>query len=773
MKQVFLSIFLFYSYIMSAQTYTVSGYVTDSSNGENLIGVTISAKSTNKGVSTNNYGFYSLSLPKGEFHISIAYLGYETVDTVLVLNSNVTLNVSVHEKVVKLDEVIVNANSDKDKVRKTSMGIETLTMKNIASLPVLFGETDVLKVVQLMPGVQSASEGSSGFNVRGGNYDQNLILLDEAVVYNPGHIFSFVSVFNDDAINSMSLYKGTMPAEYGGRASSVLDISMKEGNSKTFSGEGSVGIIASKLTLEGPIVKDKCSYLISARRSTIDLLTKPMMSMHGGSMKNDNYYFYDLNAKVNYKFSDKDRLFLSNYYGRDVFKFGTADERFVFDVPWGNFTSTMRWNHLFSSKLFMNVSFIHNSFFRDMTTTQDGFSQTKNSDIADQSIKADLTWYTSFNHRIKTGGQVINHLFTTDNDNTVEKRRGLEFSSFLLDEFDLGSDWRFNIGARFNQFNFVGAYDEYSYNDKKEPIQLLKHYSDFETVKTYQSIEPRASLRYMINEKSSLKVAFTQNSQFVHLLSNSGSALPLDFWIQSSKIVKTQLSNQFSIGYSLSFFKDMLLFTAEGYGKSMNNLIEFGDDFVPSYTNNSELDYVFGDGMSHGFELMLKKNLGKLQGWVGYTYSNTNRTFKDLNNGKAFPSNTDIRNDISVVGTYAFNDRWTFGMDFVFKSGKPFSIPTSRYYMDGELVDQYTERNNVRLPAYNRLDISITYKPVQKSKRFNSEWVFAIYNVYNRMNETFVYFDNKGTTKENNFKTVAKSVTLLPFMPSVSYKFNF
>jgi outer membrane cobalamin receptor len=731
------------------------------------------AAGINRGIVTNNYGFYSLGLPTGAHRLLFSYVGYEPLDTLLNLNGNISLKIALHENTKKLDEVVVNANNDREKVRKTGMGVETLTMKSISNLPVVFGESDVLKVIQLMPGVQPASEGSSGFNVRGGSYDQNLLLLDEAVVYNPGHIFSFVSVFNDDAINSMTLYKGTMPAEYGGRASSVLDISMKEGNNKTFSGKGSIGIIASKLTLEGPIVKDKSSFLISARRSTIDLIARPMLNMHGGSMKNDNYYFYDINAKVNYRFSDKDRLFFSNYFGRDVFNFGTDDNRFKLDIPWGNLTSTLRWNHLFSDKLFMNVSLIHNGFFRDMKTTQDGFSETKNSQISDQSLKADLTWYTSVNHRIKTGGQIINHLFTTDNNNTIEKRRGAEFSAFLLDEFDLGADLRFNIGARFNQFNFMGPYDEYSFNENKEPVKLIKSYSDFETVKTYKNIEPRASVRYMISKKSSIKLAYTQNSQFVHLISNSGSALPLDFWVPSSKLVKPQLSDQFSIGYTLYFNKDKLLFTAELYRKSMENLIEFGDDFVPSYTNNSELDYVFGEGTSHGVELMLKKSTGKLQGWIGYTFSNTNRKFDKLNEGTEFPANTDIMHDISVVATFVLSEHWTFGADFVFKSGKPFTVPTSRYFMDGELVDQYSERNNVRLPAYNRLDISATYKPTPKYKRFNSEWVFAIYNVYNQMNPTFVYFDNQGTTSENNFVTKTKSVTLLPFMPSISYKFNF
>lgn len=773
MKHVSIIFLLFLTFASFGQTYTLSGYITNPANGENLIGVSIMAAGTNKGVITNNYGFYSLSLPVGKYQIISSCIGYESFDSTINLYTNINLNINLSEKTQKINEVVVISNSDKDKIRKTGMGIETLTMKSISKLPVVFGENDILKVVQLMPGIQPASEGSSGFNVRGGNYDQNLLLLDEAVVYNPGHIFSFISVFNDDAINSISVYKGTMPAEYGGRASSVLDISMKEGNNKSFAGSGSLGLIASKLTLEGPIIKDKCSFLISGRRSIIDLIGKPMMNMHGGSMKNDDYYFYDVNAKINYKFSDKDRLYFSHYFGKDVFAFGTDDNRFKFDIPWGNMTSTLRWNHLFSDKIFMNTSLIHNSFFRDMTTTQDEFKDTKNSSISDQSLKVDLTWYTSFNHRIKTGGQAINHLFKTDENAGKEKRRGAEFSFFLLDEFDLGRDLRFNIGARFNQYNFMGKYDEYQYDENNQPVQLVKSYNDFETVKKYQRIEPRLSARYLINDKSSIKIAYTENSQFIHLISNSGSALPLDFWVPSTQIVKPQLSKQFSIGYSLNFYKDMFLFTAEAYGKSMENLIEFGEGFVPSYTNSSELDYVFGEGTSHGIEFMLKKNTGNLQGWISYTFCNTNRKFDDLNYGKEFPANTDIRHDLSVVGTYIISNHWSFGMDFVYKSGKPFTIPTSRYFMDGELVDQYTKRNNVRLPAYNRLDISFSYKPTPKYKRHNSEWVLAIYNVYNRMNPTFVYFDNEGSVQDNSFKTVTKSVTLLPFMPSITYKFNF
>lgn len=773
MKQALISIVIFISLTTYGQTFTVSGYVTDRATGESLIGVNIVAESSGKGVATNTYGFYSLSLPKGPNRIIISYIGYQTRDTTIILPANLSFNIALNEKSQNLNEIVVTANSNRELINKPAMGIETLTMKGISNLPVAFGENDILKIVQLMPGVQPASEGSSGFNVRGGNYDQNLLLLDEAVVYNPGHIFSFISVFNDDATNSLTLFKGTMPAEYGGRASSVLDISMKEGNSKKFSGKGSVGLIASKITLEGPILQDKSSFLVSARRSTIDLIAKPLANMHGGSMKNDNYYFYDLNAKVNFRFSNKDRLFFSNYFGRDVFVFGTDDNRFKFDIPWGNLTSTLRWNHLFTNKLFMNISLIHNGFFRDMTTTQDGFPETRNSEISDQSVKADLTWYTSLNHRVKIGGQVIHHLFTTEMDQRTEKRRSAEFSGFLLDEFDWGRNLRFNIGVRLNSFNFMGEYNEFAYNENNEPVKLIKSYGKNETVKTYTSLEPRLSLRLTLNEKSSLKLAFTKNSQFVHLISNSGSSLPLDFWAPSSKLVKPQLSNQFSLGYSLNFLKEKFLFTAEAYGKSMYNLIEFGDDFVPSYINSSELDYVFGDGMSHGLELTIKKNTGRLQGWLAYTFSISNRKFHDLNGGKEFPANTDIRNDFSIVATYNLNDRWTMGADFVFKSGKPYTVPTSRYYMDGELVDQYTSRNNVRLPAYNRLDISATYRPVSKNKKFGSEWVFAIYNVYNRMNASFVYFDNQGKTADDNFITKTRSVTLMPLMPSVSYKFNF
>jgi hypothetical protein len=753
--------------------YTISGYVRDAASGENLIGINVFIHSTNKGIATNNYGFYSISISEGNYKITASYPGYEVIDTSIDLKSNIVLNLKIKEKSVQMEEVVIKAKNEKEQITKSEMGLEVLNLKTIENIPLIFGENDVLKVLQLLPGVQSSGEGSSGFNVRGGNYDQNLILLDEAVVYNPGHVFSFISVFNDDAINSLTLYKGSMPASYGGRISSALDITMKEGNNKTFMGKGAIGLISSKITIEGPLVKDESSFIISARRSTIDLLAKPAIKMHGGSLKDDDYYFYDLNAKINHRFSDNDRLYLSAYIGKDAFNFSTGDKRFLMDLPWGNMTADLRWNHLFSNELFMNVSLIDNSFFRDMNLTQDGFQQRKNSKISDQSLKMDLCWYTSFNHRIDIGGQVINHTFTTDNDSKVEKKYGLEYSAFLLDEFDIFNDLHFNLGIRYNEFRQVGPFDEYSYNSNYEPIALIKKYDSYEMVKTYRIFEPRINMRYMINNNSSLKFSYTKNSQFIHLVSNSGSTLPLDIWVPSSKIVKPQLAEQFSLGYSQSFLDDEFSLSIEVYAKNMENLLEFGENFVPSYTNNSEFDYVFGEGKSHGTELTIKKTSGKLQGWLACTFSNTDRTFPDLNDGKTFPSNTDIKLDLNLVATYAIDSKWTLGIDFTLKSGKPFSIPTARFFAMGEMVDQYTTRNNVRLPVYNRLDISAVYKPGNTGGWFDSEWIFAIYNVYNRLNPAFVYFSNEGSVKDNSFVTTPKSVTLLPFMPSVTFKFNF
>lgn len=773
MKQVLLFLFITFSTISFGQTYTLSGYLTDANSGESLIGATILSKETGKGTVTNSYGFYSLSMPKGKHTLQLSFIGYKTVDTTINLSENLNFELSLDEEDMAIEEIEVKANSNRDKVNNSEIGVENLSIKNIKSLPTLFGETDVLKVVQLLPGVQAANDGAAGFNVRGGNYDQNLILLDEAVVYNPGHLFNAVSVFNDDAINNMKLYKGTMPASYGGRTSSVVDITLKDGNNQKFTGSGALGLIASKLTLEGPIIKNKSSFLISARRSTIDLITKPFLNMHGSSMNNNDYYFYDITAKVNYKFSNRDRLYFSHYTGKDVFKLTTSSERFTMSVPWGNSTTTLRWNHVLSSKIFMNFSIIQNSFFRELETDQEGFVEKKDSRITDHTAKVDFSWYTSINHNIKAGVQVTNHSIDIERNGNNNFRRSLETSAFLSDEFEIGEDLKFNFGVRYSQFNFLGAYDEYLYNEYNEPVLLLKSYGDHETVQQYQRFEPRLNIRYLINSNSSIKLNYSQNTQYMHLISNSGASMPLDFWISSSKIVKPQYSSQFSIGFTRSFYDDMFLLTAELYGKSMENLIEFGNDYVASYVNDSELNYVFGSGTSHGIELMVKKAKGALQGWASYTFSNSNRKFKEINNGEIFPAGTDVRNSLNLVLSYRLNNHWTFGTNFIFKSGKPYTIPTSRYYIDGELVDEYTIRYNTRLPSYNRLDISATYSPKQKRKRFKSQWVFGVYNVYNRMNPSMVYFENEGSTAANNLTTVAKSVTITPIMPSVSYKFTF
>lgn len=773
MKNILVSIFMLSCILAIGQTITLSGYITDNTNGESLIGTTIYSKESEKGVTSNTYGFYSLSLPAGKHSIIFSYIGYQSIDTVINLGKDITLNIALHEVDQAIEEVEISANSNSKAIMRTETGMEKLSMKSIETLPTMFGEKDVLKVVQLLPGVQPANDGGAGFNVRGGNYDQNLILLDEAVVYNPGHLFNAVSVFNDDAINNVDIYKGTMPAEYGGRTSSVVDIKMKEGNNQKFSGSGTLGLLTSKLTLEGPIIKNKASYLISARRSTIDLLTKPFLNMHGGSMQNNNYYFYDITAKLNYKFSDKDRLYFSHYIGKDDVSLTTGNNRFTIAMPWGNSTSTLRWNHLLSDKLFMNVSLIQNSFFRDLRTDQEGFVEEKKSQITDYSAKTDFSWYTSINHNIKTGVQVTNHSFDIEKNSITDTRRSIESSAFLSDEFEIGKDLKFNIGIRYSQFNFVGAYDEYSYNEDNEPVEIIKSYDDYETVKQYQGFEPRFNVRYMLNDKSSLKFNFSRNTQYMHLISNSGATMPLDFWISSSKIVKPQYSNQLSLGYSRVLKNDMLLFTAELYAKSMENLIEFSNDYVATYVNDSELNYVFGSGTSHGVEFMLKKTKGKLQGWAAYTFCNSDRTFDDLNNGEAFAANTDVKNTLNLVSSYSLNEHWSLGANFIFKSGKPYTVPTSRYYIDGELVDDYTTRNNIRLPSYNRLDISATYTPTPKYKRFKSQWAFGIFNVYNRMNPSMVYFENQGSTSENNFRTITKSVSIAPIMPSISYKFTF
>jgi len=786
--------------VVAQNTFTVSGFVSDSSNGEALIGASIFVPEINKGVSTNTYGYYSVTLPEGRYTFITRYIGFAQRQQVIDLKADQKVNIELRPAVTEIRQVEVVKEKRKSNTESTDMGRIDVDVQKLNTLPALLGEVDILKVIQFLPGVKSNGEGNSGFYVRGGGPDQNLILLDEATVYNASHLFGFFSVFNADAVKNLELIKGGMPANYGGRTSSVLDITMKEGNDNAFHGQGGIGLISSRLTLEGPLVKDRSSFIVSGRRTYIDVLTKPFLKDNpnfGGT----GYYFYDLNAKANYRISDKDRLYLSGYFGRDVFDFGTSDPGDPkFRIPWGNATVAGRWNHVFGPKLFMNTTVTFSDYRFEFNGEQSEFAFKLFSGIKDYGLKVDLTNYPNVRHNLKYGGQYIYHVYTPStvdvssgdtefNIDEPSKLKAHETALYILDEFDVTDKLRLNGGLRFTSFAQVGSFREYVLNNAGEPTGELINYDQGQAVKTYYGLEPRLSARYRINDMSSVKASFNRNLQYVHLASFSSIALPTDVWVPSGKNVKPQVGIQYAAGY----FRDLKDRTYEAsievYYKDMLNLIEYKEGAQPQDNGNTNYDanLVFGNGYSYGAELFLKKRTGRFNGWVGYTWSKTMRKFPDLNSGEEFPSRWDRRNDLSVVASYELNKRWSFGATFTYQTGQAVTLPVNRYWIEGRLVSEYTERNGYRMAPYHRLDLAATLinKDTRKKKdpvsgevtmvprKYRSSWTFGVYNVYNRANPYFIFFAQDGNLATGDLKVVAKQVSLFSILPSITWNFKF
>ncbi|MFN3876001.1 MAG: TonB-dependent receptor plug domain-containing protein, partial [Flavobacteriales bacterium] len=633
-------------------------------------------------------------------------------------------------------------------------------VQRLQTLPALLGEVDVLKTIQFLPGVSSNGEGNAGFYVRGGGPDQNLILLDNAIVYNASHLFGFFSVFNADAVKNIELIKGGMPANYGGRISSVLDINMKEGNNKAFHGQGGIGLISSRLTLEGPILRDRSSFIVSGRRTYIDVLTKPFIKPES-PFAGTGYYFYDLNAKANYTLSDKDRFFLSGYFGRDVFNFkGQGSGGTQFRIPWGNSTVSARWNHVFGPKLFLNATATFSDYTFQFGAQQDQFRFRLFSGIKDYGLKLDLGHYPSARHRLKYGAQYTYHIYTTstvdvssgdvDFDiDTPPKLHAHETSVYALDEYDITDVLRVNVGLRLSRFDHVGPYTNYILDDRGRSIGK-EEIAPGRPIARHMAVEPRASLRYTTGPNSSVKAGFMRAAQFVHLASFGSSSLPTDVWIPSGTRVKPQVGLQYSAGYFRNFLDDVLEASIEAYYKDLRNQIEYRDGAQPQENGNTNYDYqlVFGSGYSYGAELFVKKRTGKLNGWLGYTWSRTMRRFPDINQGREFPSRWDRRHDLSLVLAYDHSERWTFGAAFVYATGQAVTIPVNRYFIEGQLVSEYTDRNGFRMAPFHRLDLSATCngretKQVKDPgtgevkevpKKLVSSWAFGVYNAYNRRN---------------------------------------
>ena len=780
----FLLLLIMVPFFVKAQNrFTISGFIKDSLNGETLIGAYIAVQGKTKGISSNQYGFYSITLEEGEYIFISSYIGYQPKILQIKLDGNKQLNFNLLPKISLSQEVIVTSKKRDANVKNAQMGKFTLPIEQIKSIPAFLGEVDLLKTIQLLPGIRNAGEGSAGLYVRGGGPDQNLILLDDAPVYNTGHLFGFFSIFNSDAIKNVTLIKGGMPAQYGGRLSSVLDISMKEGNNQKYQVEGGIGLIASRLSIQGPIKKDKASFIVSARRTYIDALTKPFIKP-GSQFYGSGYYFYDLNAKVNYKFSEKDRLYLSGYFGRDVFDFANGKQSLKVNIPWGNATGTLRWNHVFNKKLFGNTTAVYNDYNFTFKAAQNNFEIQLASGIRDVSIKQDFDLYPFTGHKIKFGGIFTYHKFTPSvvsgkqdsvvfNPNNAQTKFANEAAVYLQDDWEISDKIKINAGLRYSWFQQIGAYKIYTTdaNGNRTDSTVFKR---GEAVQTYGGLEPRLTLRYALNDETSLKASVTRNLQYIHLVSNAGTTLPTDIWVPSTYKVKPQISFLYAAGLFKNFKDNTYETSVEVYYKQMQNQIEYQEGYTPNSLDDTENSFAFGKGWSYGTEFFINKARGKLTGWVGYTLSWTWRKFAALNFGEKYPAKYDRRNDLSVVGIYELNKKWKLSATFVYGSGNATTLPQRFYIVNGILTQEYSRINEYRLPAYHRLDLSAILTPKKNEKRkWKSEWVFSVYNTYSRQNPYFVYFDQNGSALNGTLTIQAKQVSLFPIIPAITWNFKF
>lgn len=765
-----LLLFTFNANSLAQESYTINGVVRDSLSGETLIGVSLKFNGkTQVGTSTNAYGFFSYKLNSGTYDLSVSYIGYRTILKKITISADTKLDLNMVPDNV-IDEIVISAEKRNDNVVNAQMGFAKINLSEIRNVPVLFGERDILKTLQLLPGIKSAGEGNSGFYVRGGSTDQNLILLDEAPVYNASHLLGFFSTFNSDAIKDVSVFKGGMPAQYGGRLSSVLDIRMNDGNKKEYTAEGGIGLISSRLKLEGPIVKDKGSFMISGRRTYADAF----LAFSGdSSIKNNTLYFYDLNAKANYQIDDKNTLYLSGYFGRD--ELGLSE---TFGFGWGNTTATLRWNHLYSNRLFSNTSLIYSNYNYVIENFLQENNFKVNSSIRDFNLKQDFQLALNNSHNIRFGVDLIQHTISPGditasetssvNEVTVEKRKGNEIAAYISDEWEMNDRINVVYGLRASSFFLLGP-GSFSNYDPNGNILNTKTYSGGDLVKTYINLEPRVSLSYQINPFSSFKSSYTRNTQNLHLMSNSTAGSPTDLYIMSSNNVRPEIADQVALGYFRNLMDDNYEFSAEVYYKKMQGQIEYRSGTDLRGNRNVEADLLFGDGRAYGIELFFKKRFGKINGWIGYTLSKTERQFNDINNGKWFLAKQDRTHDLSLVGIYKATERWTFSSTFVYNTGNAVTFPAGKYQLNGNTVFYYPERNSNRMPDYHRLDFSATLEG-KPDKKLQSSWSFGVYNLYNRKNAYSIDFRDDPDDKS---RTQAVRTTLFGIIPSITWNFKF
>jgi len=747
------------------QKFTISGTVRDQSSGEELFGATILVQSDEFiGTTSNEYGFYSLSLPEGDYTIVCSYVGFADSSQTISLKANQKLNWGLGQG-QNLAEVVVDASKEETILNRTDMGTEKLDIKEISKLPVIFGEKDILKTIQLLPGVKSAGEGNSGFFVRGGAADQNLILLDEAPVYNASHLLGFFSTFNSDAIKDATLIKGNSPAQYGGRLASVLDIKMKEGNDKKLAVAGGVGLISSRISIEAPLQKGKSSFIVAGRRTYADVFLKLTEQF-----KDNTLYFYDLNTKANYRINDRNRLFLSGYFGRDVL--GLAEQ---FGIDWGNITGTLRWNSIINPKLFSNTSLIFSNYDYKIKITGNGNTFNLNSKIRDWNFKEEMQYFANPRSSWRFGINAIHHTispsrFESDDANIssdAADRFGLENAAYVSNKYNVSENFNIEAGLRLSAYSVLGGdtYNVYENGELTDSIVLAAG----NLGKTYFNLEPRLSMSYQLDKRSSVKAAYARNTQHLHLLSNSTTSSPTDQWVGNSYNIKPEISDQVSAGYYSSINKGNYELSAEVYYKSMQNQVDYKNGADINTAPDLESELLFGKGRAYGLELYFKKKTGKLTGWISYTLARTERQIEGINDGNWYAARQDRTHDISVVAMYQISKKWSVSGVFVYYTGNAVTFPSGKYEINGNTIYYYTERNGYRMPAYHRMDLSATYESMRKG-RFQGSWNFSLYNAYGRENAYIISFENDPNDPS---RTRAVQTSLFKWVPSVTYNFSF
>ncbi|MCG8574284.1 MAG: TonB-dependent receptor [Flavobacteriales bacterium] len=784
LKLVLLAL-LFAGFAMAQEKYTISGTLKDAQSGEDLIGARVTVKELpGTGAVTNAFGFYSLTLPEGTYTLVYKSLGFALTEERIDLKSDMSKDFELAPEGKVFEKVVVSAEREDENVTSAEVGVDKINIKDIETIPVFFGEKDILKTIQLLPGVKSAGEGNAGFYVRGGAVDQNLVLLDGAPVYNASHLLGFFSVFNSDALKDVKLYKGAAPAQFGGRLSSVMDIKMKEGNMKKFSASGGLGLISSRLTLEGPIVKDKGSFILSGRRTYADVFLR---LSNNETLKESILYFYDLNAKANYRLGKKDRIFLSGYFGRD--KFGFSDQ---FGFDWGNATGTARWNHIYNDKLFGNTSLVFSNYNYKINFGSGNQTFEIGSQIQDWNFKEEFDYYANSNNTVKFGINVIHHTFKPGEIETgsgidfilndIENRYSVESAAYIQNEQKVGKRFSMIYGLRYSNFVQIGPGDIFTY-DAAGNVTDTTTYGNWKPIQTYHGLSPRFSAKLLVDENSSIKTGYSRTFQYLHLLSNSTASSPTDIWIPSSNNVKPQIADQVSIGYFRNFADNMIEFSVEGYYKHMQNAVDYRDGAEVTLNPSVEGELLFGKARAYGAEFLVKKKKGKFSGWISYTLARSEKLFDDINDGSWYPAKQDRTHDVSIVTIFNFSEQWTASASWVYYTGNAVTFPSGKYLIEGQVVNYYTERNGYRMPDYHRLDLGVTFfakkfknildpetgEQKQVPKRWESSWNLSVYNAYARENAYSISFRENEETGE----TEAVQVALFRIIPSITYNFKF